>query len=274
MAGKKVKKVNLRELLGERQSNAELYRDDPEKRKHHERHRTPRHRLITPKGSDYIPLAVNVERDIKLNELAREFISNGMDKVKAVAAVFGISIGAARNQKYMQIFDSTSFRKKIVDMMYGHDDKLIEPAKDFAIQRYMSMLNLNILDFFDDDGNWLSISEMRHLPPEMQILISAVSVKTISRKVPLTDNKGEVIRGVDGQPVTVEHVEQYVTNLNLPDKQKTMEKFSQLMGWIITHHEHLHAHAFASDLMIAAEARIRERKQREIEGSAERISTD
>lgn len=271
---KKVTKVRLADLLGAKgEANADLYKKEPKRRKQHLRHRTPRNRLITPKGSEYTrPLAGDAVKDIKINELAREFVNNGLKKTTAVAAVFGVNLTAAKTPEYMAIFDSSHFRSKVALMLQGVDGKFAEPTKEYAIQRVMHILEMNILDYVDDDGRWLTVKELKALPREMQVMLDDFTMTNTIRHVGLRDAAGEVIKGDDGNPHMIE-VREQVVRLKLPDKTANLKLLGEFMKWLDTHGDNIF---ISGDIMMQAESRLKElqRNDNDIEGTAKRLPPD
>lgn len=275
MPRKKVEKLSFKELVGGPQkSNADLYKDDPKRRVNHVRHRTARNRLTTFTGGEYKrPLAGDIKKDMKLHELAREFVNNGMRKTNAVSAVFGVPLKQAKTDKYMSIFDSSHFRQMVSQMLQGVDGEFAEPPKEFAIQRAMSVLMMNILDYVGSDGRWLTVDELKALPRDMQLLLDDFKMKNVIRPVALTDQNGKVVKDDNDEPYMVEVREQWV-DIKLPDKTKQLELLAKFMHWIETHGDT--NIVIGADLMMAAEQRMKElhRDAKTVEGSSERLSAD
>ena len=267
-------KLKLSDLIGGKgKANADLYKDDPKRRKHHIKHRAPRYGLITPKGSEYTrPLAGDAAKDMKLNELAREWINNGLNKVKAVAAVYGVSPKTARQISYMRLFDSSHFRSKALQMLQGVDGKFVEPAKQYAVQRLMYVIEMNILDYVDNDGSWLTVPELKALPREMQNMLEGFDMVNTARPMALTDGEGNVAHNAAGDVVTVEVRTQRV-RLKLPDKTANMKLLAQILEWLDTHGD---TYIIAGDVMIQAETRAKElhRNADDIESTVKRVATE
>lgn len=263
--------MKLSDLLGEGKTNVNLYPDDPEKQKHHARYRTPRHRLVTPKGIAYErPLSGDPALDLKYNMVALEFLSNGLEQTKAYAAVFGCSKRYAKKQA-SALFNSTWFRGKLSLAMMGADGKLADTPKEYLLQKLFNILEMNILDYIGDDGTWLSVPELRKLPLELQQMLDDFSVVNTIRPISLRDVNGEVAM-IDGAPYMVELREQKV-HLKLPDRLKSMELLAKLMQWIATHTDHTFMFIDASTMQ-DAEARIAKYRREDIESTAKRITSD
>lgn len=272
MAKKAVQKLKLADLLGrERKANADLHKEDPAKRKHHLRYRTPRNRLITPRGAEYTrPLSGDPATDLKRLEVAREWISNGMDQTKAYAAVYGCSLRAAKHQASL-LFSSATFRAKLAQMMQGTDGNLAELPKEYLLQKLVNVLELNILDYVGNDGRWLTVEELRALPLELQQELEDFRMTNTVRHVALKTVDGEVVRDRNGEPHMVEVREQQVY-FKLPSKQAARELLAKVMNWITIHMEH--THTVTAQTLMDAEKRIERLRRDDIEGQAVRIAAD
>jgi hypothetical protein len=276
MVKKKVtKKIRLADLLGkEGKANADLYKDDPEKRAKHIRHRKPRQRLVNLKGDGYtgsLGGGNDAKKDILLHEVAREWINNGLNQTSAYAAVFGVSLASAKCPA-SKLFNSSWFRSKLWRMMGGADGELADLPKEYFFQRQINILESNILDYVGDDGRWLTIEELRELPEAQQVMIEDLNMVNNTRPMALTDQHGNVVKDDNGEPYMVEVKDQRV-RIRLPDKHKAMELLAKGMKWVATQQDQNTVYIHA-DIMIAAEARIKELSKDEIQGTAERIATD
>jgi hypothetical protein len=257
-------KVNLADLLEGRpaKGNADLYKEgDPEKRKNHAKHRAPRHQLVA--GDRYKQkLASSAAEDVRLHELAREFINNGVRQTKAYAAVYGKTISQSRAPA-SKIFNSTWMRALILDLLQGTDGNLSELPKEYAIQRFIHQIESNVLDYVDDDGQCLSVHELRKLPAYVQQHIKKLDVHTWDE--PLEKPNGDI--------VMIRHQK---VHLELIDKQKALEHLAKVMRWIEPKGD---TNFFlGADVMIAAQKRVkklrRDRDGTTLEGKAERVTTD
>lgn len=272
MPKKKVTKVKLADLLGkEGKANADLHKDNPEKRKNHLRYRTPRNRLITPKGSERDrPLSGDPASDLKRLEVAREFISNGFDQTKAYAAVYGCSLKSAK-PRASKLFNSATFIAKVAQMMQGTDGNLAKLPKEYLLQKLVNVIELNILDYIGDDGRWLTVEELRQLPLELQQELEDFRMTNTIRHVALKDVDGNVIRQENGEPHTVEVKEQQVF-LKLPSKQAARDLLAKVMNWITLHVEH--SHTITAETLMNADKRVERLRRDDIEGESERVATD
>jgi len=267
------KKVSLDDLLERGESNADLHKDNPEKRRWHKTYRTPRNRLMHLRGDEYTrPLANNPAQDIRYQELAREFINNGMNQTKAYAAVYGVPLKKASSPA-SKIFNSTWMKAKIREYLLGEDGKLEdELPKEYLIERYMQMIDNNILDYMADDGTYLSVTELKALPEWAQQQIKRLSI--VNETVPLVvrDQHGEIRRNDNGEPAYVEVRKQHVT-IELYDKQKAMENLAKVMKWINDNVD-LSVNLIGPDTMVRAESRVKQLRRESLEGTAKRITSD
>jgi hypothetical protein len=258
MANKVIKKVSLKALLGDKEgkANADLYKDEPEKRQTHLKHRAPRHRMITPLGGQYTQsLSGDIEKDLKYYELAREFINNGLRQTKAYAAVFGCTLQAARG-KAQTVFQSTWMRALCLRMLQGEDGDLAEVPKTYAIQRWIEQIETNVLDYIANDGTWLNVEELRSLPLFAQQQIRKLSLRNTITPMEQVLPDGEVRRfEVRDQHVMIE----------LYDKQKALEHLAKAMGWIAAQQGDTNLMFISPDMMTQAYKRMRERSE-DIEG--------
>ena len=218
-------KLRLADLLGEEgKPNAEFYRDEPEKRKHHEANRVHRSKLLNVKGGDYKrSLSGNPEMDLKYHELAREFISNGFKQTKAYAAVFGTTITNSR-QRAGKIFNSMWMRSLIHEMVRGVDGEVAPPEKDYLIAILMKQIESNVLDYIDTDGEFLNVTELKALPLFCQQLIKKLDVTTWHMPM-MEENE-------DGDMEEVGQIRHQRVQIELVDKQKAIEHLAKVMRWI------------------------------------------
>ena len=244
-------------------SNTELHRDDPERRKKHIKYRTARDALVTPAAARYRrPLATDAKKDMEYHELAREFISNGMRQTPAYAAVYGVDLKQARVMA-SKIFNSTWMRSLIRDMLMGEDGEPAEISKEYALKIWMRQIESNVLDYVDDEGQWLNVKELKSLPDFAQQHIKKLNVHTWEE--PVDDGNGGE-RMVRHQRVQIE----------LIDKQRALEQMAKAMRWIETKGD-VNLTVVSSDVMIEAQKRIeklRKENEQAIEGTAARVATD
>jgi len=268
MPRRNVKKLNLADLLGEEgRANADLYKDDDEKRKNHVAYRVDRNKLISVKSEYTRRLSGDPARDIQYHELAREFINNGFKQTKAYAAVFGMTLKKA-SVPASRVFNSTWMRALIHDMLMGQDG---EPnvEKSYLIEKLMKQIESNVLDYIDDDGAFLNVTELKALPKFCQQIIKKVEVHTWH-----TPNMINV--GSEDEPNFEQHgeIRNQRVKLELWDKQKAMELLAKAMQWIQDKDGGGNTYLTAN-IMIAANKRVETlRKGEDIEGSYEKLAAD
>lgn len=266
MPKKNVKKVKLADLLGkEGKPNADLYKDDPKKRKNHVRNRTPRGRLIAVQGEYKRRLSGNAANDVKYYELAREFINNGFRQTKAYSAVFGTSISASRTNA-SKVFNSTWMRSLINEMLMGTDGEAAEPEKEYLLEKLMKQIESNVLDYLDDDGSFLNVKEIKALPKFAQQLIKKLDVHTWHEPLMEVLEEG-------GQPVEVGQIRHQKVHLELYDKQKALELLAKAMQWI-GDNESGGTTYLTANVMIQANQRVDELRRDDLEGDYETVTTD
>lgn len=275
MAKKKTsKKVSLSDLMSGGESNAKDFQhQDPKRQEYRERYRTPRHRLITPKGGEYTrPLATDPATDIKYNELAREFVLNGLDRARAYAAVYGVALEKAHGPA-SRIFNSSWMLAKVNEYLLGKDGEFTESLdREYVVRQLMYMIENNILDYIADDGTYLSVKELKGLPEWAQKQIKNLSIDTTTLPVAMKDEDGQIVRDNNGEPVYVEVKNQRV-HIELYDKHKAIDHLAKIMRWIQNTVD-VNLNMITPDTMLRAEGRVKELRRDDIEGKAERVATD
>lgn len=270
---KKKKTVKLKDLLGkDKASNADLHEDgEGDRRKWHKAYRVPRHQLITSKGMEYTRLSENVETDIKRNELAREFISNGFRQTRAYAAVYGVTLRAA-GRRAGEVFASEHMRTLIRNILLGTDDEAIdELPKSWLITRLMDIVENNLLDFMGDDGRIYNVAELKRLPRWQQEQIKKLEVHERTAPKAIEDKDGNILKDENGLPFWVPVTEQHVV-IELHDKLRASDLLAKAMQWIAQNVDVTFNFITGKD-MLAAEARVKRLRRDAIEGEAKRTAT-
>lgn len=271
--GKKKKvKLKLNDLLKGR-SNADLHKDDPERRKNHLKYRSPRDELINSKGMEYThALAADPVVDAKYNELVREFVNNGFDRFKAYAAVYGSSLAIAR-RRAPPIFASTGVRKKIREVLMGTDGNLIdELPKEYLIQSLLDTSEASVLDYIADDGTVLNINELKLLDRRFQKQIKKLKVHQTTIPVVMKDGDGNNVLDENGNPRYVEVKNQNV-ELEMYDRLRALELMGKAMRWI-TQNQDIMVTFLTPDMLMRANQRVRQLRREDIEGTSERVTTN
>ena len=204
----------------------------------------------------------NAARNIKYHEIAKEFVNNGCRQTLAYATVVGKTVPSCSNQA------SRLFRKPfMVDLIraYIAGDHEVPRTKDWAIKKWTEMVQTNVLNYVNDDGEYLSIAELRELPASAQEAIKKLTVTT--KEVPMKV-KGEVVE-VGGVPLMtmVQKVE-----IELIDKQKALADLARAEKWIETHMNVNITAPVSAESLINAQIKRQKRLQKNvIEGTAEVI---
>lgn len=271
---KKKSTVKLSDLLNKGESNADLHKDDPERRKWHKRYRTPRDRLMHVKGSEHTrPLASDPALDAKYNQMVREFVSNGFNATKAYAAVHGCKLSTARSSASI-LFRTSFMRAKVQEYLNGVDGEFAEPPKEYVLQKLIYLIEANVLDYYTDDGHGLSVKELKRLPQEAMWVIKSINSTRETVAVAVEDQDGNVVLDDNGVPHYV-LVEKERVRLELFDKLKAIESLGKIQKWIggDTNID-LNLNLIDSRTMERAESRIKQLRREDIEGTFERITDD
>ena len=265
MPRRDVKKISLADLIGEGRANADLHKDDPEKRKNHTRYRVNRDHLITPKGGEYKRrLSGDAGQDIRLHEVAREFINNGFKQTKAYASVMGKTITQSRGPA-SKLFNSAWMRSMIHEMLRGTDGELAELPKEYLLEKLQKQIEANVLDYIDNDGSFLNVKELKALPMFVQQVIKKLQVHTWHEPLMETDEAGD--------RVEVGQIRHQRVQLELYDKQKALELLAKAQKWIAGDSGDTNVFLNA-DVMISANKRVEKLRREDIEGKYEDVTPD
>ena len=275
MPDKSTNKPRLSDLMKQAKAkpNADLYKGNPDKRKYHVKYRTPRDRLIVSKGMEYTrPLATQPAMDAKHHEVLSEFVNNGFDMYKAYASVYGVSMKTAKSAtKAQKMFASLTVRAKLREILLGRDgDALEEIPKEYFIEQLLYMVDNNILDYVADDGTYLRVSELKALPKWAQQQIKRLDVHNTTEVVAVKDENGTVVRNEEGHPHYVE-VNQQRVSIELYDRMKALELLAKGMEWI-NRTANINMSFITPDVLMQANARIKQLRRDDIEGNAERVT--
>lgn len=261
------KKIKLSDVLTKRERNTEIPTKDAKHRRDHVKYRSPRDRMILKATPFQRKLSGDAAEDMRRHEVAREFINNGMDHVKAYRAIYGNSKGAAGRATAM--FNSHWMRHMVLQMLQGTDTQE-EIPKEYAVDKLIGMIETNVLDYMTDEGLYLNVQELKALPRFAQEQIKKLEIRTTSRHRPVLDNEGKSVKDENGQVVTREVVDQHV-KIELWDKQKAIESLAKVQKWIEDKGD---INLYMGDIMIEAEQRVDRMKEGAIEGTAERVTSD
>lgn len=158
---------------------------------------------------------------IRARLIAQEYIRNGMN------------LGAA----YTQVTKMKAGNKSLDQMTGGHTDEFVDEIRTMVdgaridqqavLNNLWTLIESSIFDFFDDDGNVLSIKEIKRMPRVYQQLIEQIEVKSAQHQV--FDEKGKPLLDDNGNPYlrSVQDVK-----IKLPPKLLAVDLLAKIMKWI------------------------------------------
>lgn len=153
--------------------------------------------------------------------LAQEYVRNGMNLKAAYHTVTKMDAG----------------NKNVADLTKGHVDEFIDELRNLVdaaqidqsavLNNLWTLIESSIFDFFDDNGNTLTIKQMKQLPRVYQQLVEQVKIKRV--QLPVNDKDGKPMLDDNGSPYlrVVEEVE-----IKLPPKLVAIELLAKIMKWI------------------------------------------
>lgn len=153
--------------------------------------------------------------------LAQEYVRNGMNIKAAYRTVTKMEPGT----------------KRIDAMTKGHVDEFVDELRQLVdaaqidqsavLNNLWTLIESSIFDFFDDNGNTLTIKQIKQLPRVYQQLVEQVKVKRV--QLPVHDKDGKPLLDDNGSPYlrVVEEVE-----IKLPPKLVAIELLAKIMKWI------------------------------------------
>lgn len=155
--------------------------------------------------------------------IAQEYVRNGMNLRQAIHTVSGHAPKTNSNSIMTLLGDTTDTFVSELSNVVGKSDI----DRERALNLLWAMVNTSYLDFVDDHGEYLPISEMRKLPRVMQLMITKLDIST--KHVPVRDENGKVMRDDNGSPYLA--IEQRV-RIALPEKMLALTQLAQIMRWI------------------------------------------
>jgi hypothetical protein len=153
--------------------------------------------------------------------LAQEYVRNGFRFGEAYKTVTGAETMHERSMHKLLGPNVDLFMEEVRRMVEASDID-----KEKALNILWAMVNMSVLDFYDEHGNVLSIRELKGLPRVMQIMIHEVKVKAVM--VPLKDDTGKVMLDDNGSPYLT-RVEQ--VTIRIPEKMAAINQLALLMRW-------------------------------------------
>lgn len=169
--------------------------------------RVPRTRVQTKK----------VREALTSRLVANEYLRNGMDMKRAYETVTKKPYTPAKFQAMLSAPDCP-FMGEIDTALKASE---IEKNKVLAILWVQATSVL--FDFMDDEGNMLTIAEIKKLPREIQALVKEAEVHTSYEHV--MDEEGKPLKDKKGEFLMVP--KQYV-KLKMIDKQKALDSIAQI----------------------------------------------
>jgi hypothetical protein len=206
----------------------------------------------------------NVGRNFKYHEIAKEFINNGCRQTLAYCTVTGTNIKTS-GKNATRLFRKPFMTQLIRAYMLGDHDA--PRTKDWAIKKWTEMVETNVLNFVNDDGEFLSVSELKELPDYVQEQIKKIKVKNV--REPLMKH-GEKVLDENDKPIYV-HT-QYV-EIELYDKMKALADLARAEKWIENHMNVNVTTPVSAEMLIEAQiARQKRLEGKTIDGESERVN--
>lgn len=153
--------------------------------------------------------------------LAQEYVRNGMN------------LGAA----YRTVTKMEPRNLSLDQMVRGNVDDFVEELRmlvdaaqidqSAVLNNLWTLIQSSIFDFFDENGNTLTIKQIKQLPRVYQQLVEQVKVKRV--QLPVNDKDGKPLLDDKGSPYlrVMEEVE-----IKLPPKLVAIELLAKIMKWI------------------------------------------
>jgi len=180
---------------------------------------------------------VRLGSEIEVRQWIRLWSENGWDAGVATVAMFPELRGKEITNAVQEIKSHPRFERLFLDAMQEIADRM-SLRQDEASEILSRQATTSILDFFADDGNLLSIAEMRRLPRHKQLAIKKLKVTTREEF-----NKD----GEKTASITQTEIEGY-------DIQKAIEQLSRLHQWGFSEGER-----DLAEMLKKAEARLHSR---------------
>lgn len=153
--------------------------------------------------------------------IAQEYVRNGMNMKAAYKTVTKMDAG----------------NHNLNAMCHGHVDEFIDELRSMVdaaqidqaavLNNLWVLIESSIFDFFDDNGNTLTIKQIKQLPRVYQQLVEQVKVKRV--QLPVNDKDGKPLLDDNGSPYlrVIEEVE-----IKMPPKLVAIELLAKIMKWI------------------------------------------
>lgn len=167
--------------------------------------------------------ANRVRKQLRARLVAQEYIRNGMDFAAAWRTVTG-SETKNNNLGMMKMLGHET------DVFMDEISKLVNKSdidKERVLNILYSMINSSALDFMDENGDMLSVAELKKLPRVMQLMISKVDVTTTEEVV--TDKDKKPILDDNGSPYIIRKQK---VKIEIPERMAAINQLAQLMRWV------------------------------------------
>lgn len=157
--------------------------------------------------------------------MAQEYVRNGMNYARAVASV-GIKNPQSQNSiNYLNPAVQESFFDELANLVRTSD-----VDRDRALQILWTMVNTSLLDFVDNNGDFLPVAELKKLPRLLQLCLTKIKVER--REEPIfegTGKKRHMLLDENGRPYLrrIEYV-----HIEIPERMAAINQLAQLMKWV------------------------------------------
>jgi hypothetical protein len=163
-----------------------------------------------------------IRKEMRARLVAQEYVRNGMVFKNAWKTVTGITGYASDNILKTLGAQTDIFMEELSTLVSKSD-----VDRDRALNLLWTMVNTSILDFVNDNGEILSIPELRKLPRAVQIMISDLDV-TVTQET-IKDANGNLMCDDNGSPYL--RTKQKV-RIKVPEKMAALNQLAQLMRWV------------------------------------------
>lgn len=165
--------------------------------------------------------AHQLKMDMRAAMIAREYMRNGGKIGDAYQAVTHFSPGT----RSMEALLGTGLQKFLDEIALGMKRAGID--KDEFAQMLHAQSFMSALDFVDNEGFTLSISELKRLPPHIRAAITKVEQKITPRAL-VDPTTGQVFVDDNGNPY---YVNERYTKVWIADKERARDLLANMMKW-------------------------------------------
>jgi hypothetical protein len=207
----------------------------------------------------------NPVRNLKFHEIARAFVG-GANQTESYLLGYPNSKRTTARSAAQKLFRKT-FMVELVRAYYLGVDDDVPLTKEGATKIWRKMVETNVLDYMDDEGNTLTVKELRKLDIYVQRSIKKITIKNVKELVTIG---GKPLLDDDGERIILVH--QHV-KIELVDKQRALLDLARAEKWIETHSEGgVNIYVDADTLIQAAQKQEKALKHKPIiEGQLEQL---